>query len=457
MKDVKKIFGIDSLYYFCETNEDYDDLFLDILDQIEETKGKFEKREIEYINSDIHIKLQDISLYFLGFAEGFYWFRDVNDYFKIGFKDKMKNRGLNDIRVQLQGNGIYTIGIHGLLQVINEHLLDGYISDYIPITRADINCFVQYDLGFISKDMFSTRKRKYSTINEIGSAKALQTIYIGKEPFKLRIYNKTLELKNSKKKALMYEYFANNGFNQEDIVFNVEFQLHRTYLKQFNIQTVQELIANANNLFKQCMDEVRLLEEPVSESSIAHNNKHRKNTHPLWESIKEEFDLKDYFQSSIPLTRLKRKLSMYDEDKFKDEFIFLIRKGVSNNVPLDLELVTHYYKEAKHNIIKTHHNLKEKKRYVEVQIIHPNNKIEKLRLLEDGRLIKPLNIETVSRLQDYDLLLYYEKLLEIDDTAIEHQHKIQIALKELQKRNLIPQVKPHEANEKEEGEDGSLL
>ena len=87
----KKIFGIDTLYFFCESNEYYDDLYLEILDQMEDLKGKFEKKEILYENKDIHIVINNISLDYLGKAEGFDWFRDMNEYFKIGFKDKYKN------------------------------------------------------------------------------------------------------------------------------------------------------------------------------------------------------------------------------------------------------------------------------------------------------------------------------------------------------------------------------
>ena len=204
MKNIKKIFGIDSLYYFCESNENYDDIYLEILDQIEEVKGKFEKKEIEFENSDINIHLNDIPLCFLGKAEGFHWFRDINNYFKIGFKDTYKNRGLNDIRVQLLGIGIYTIGIKSLIDFINNILLKSITTGYCPVTRADLNCFIQYDFSFVTKEMFSTRKRQYSTINEIGSSTSLQTIYVGKEPFKLRLYNKKEELKKNKKKDLMY-------------------------------------------------------------------------------------------------------------------------------------------------------------------------------------------------------------------------------------------------------------
>ena len=55
MKGIKTINGIDALYYFCETNIDYDDLFMDIIDQVEHNKGIFEKKDIEYEYNDILI------------------------------------------------------------------------------------------------------------------------------------------------------------------------------------------------------------------------------------------------------------------------------------------------------------------------------------------------------------------------------------------------------------------
>ena len=213
MKDIKILSGIDSLYYFAESNENYNELFLDIVNQIEEIQGKFKKLDIEFDNSDINITIEDTTLNFRGKAEGFYWFRDLNNFFKIGFKDSTKNETLHDIRVQLQGVGIYTIGIKNLLKIINDDLIKRYTTGYFPVTRADLNCFAEYDFSFINRDMFVTRKRQYATISEIGSANSLQTIYVGKEPFKLRLYNKTLEMKKSKKTNLMNDYFEHNSFN----------------------------------------------------------------------------------------------------------------------------------------------------------------------------------------------------------------------------------------------------
>ena len=177
----------------------------------------------------------------------------------------------------------------------------------MPITRVDLNCFIQYDLSFIKKDMFSTRKRKYSTINEIGDANTTQTIYIGKEPFKLRLYNKSLELKKSRKFDLMHEYFLNNGFKEDETVFNIEFQMNRTHLRQYRIETIDELLSNARKLFQLAMDDIRLLDTSKVTEERLKNNKYQAPTHLIWESVKNEYNLDGFMQSPLPLERLKRK------------------------------------------------------------------------------------------------------------------------------------------------------
>ncbi|UTJ06645.1 hypothetical protein [Arcobacter roscoffensis] len=444
MNKVKKLFGIDTLYLFFETNENYDDLYLEILDQLEEIKGKFQKKEIDYENKDLYVSIKDTRLNFLGKKEGFYWFKDLNEFFRIGFKSMYENRGLNDIRVQLQGNGIYAIGINSLIELLKD-LVKEYITDYIPITRADLNCFIQYDLSFIKKDMFSTRKRKYSTINEIGDANSTQTIYIGKEPFKLRLYNKSLELKKSKKYDLMNEYFLNNDFDIEESIFNIEFQMHRTHLRQYQIETLDDLLTNAKNLFQISMDEIRLIDiDSVSKERLK-NNKYQADTHPLWKEIKQEYNLKDFLQSSLPLERLKRKVSIYDDNKFEFEFIALVRKALISNLNLDDDYINELYKKAKDSLNKTTSTKELKKRYTDVEIINKDGQIENLRLLEDGNLIKPLRTETVSKLQDYDLLVYLDKTREKKHLSSRDKHIYYVALKEATKRNLVLDISADEA------------
>ncbi|PUE63626.1 hypothetical protein [Arcobacter caeni] len=445
MSEIKKTFGIDSLYFFFETNENYDDLFLEILDQLEDLKAKFEKREIEFENRDLIISINEIQLSYLGKQEGFYWFKDSNEFFRIGFKDRYKNRGLNDIRVQLQGNGIYTVGINSIVELLKD-LVKGCISDYMPVTRADLNCFVQYDLSFIKKDMFSTRKRKYSTINEIGDANSTQTIYVGKEPFKLRLYNKSLELKKSKKFEVMNEYFLNNGFDLEQTIFNIEFQMNRGHLKQFNINTIDDLFANAKSLFQSAMDDIRLLDiQSVSNERLI-NNKYQAETHPLWEEIKQEYDLKDFLQSALPLGRLKRKISIYDENKFEFEYISLLRKAYINNLTLDIDFLNELYFKAKESLKKTTTQKEMKKDYIEVIVIDEKTNLkENFRLLNSGELIKPLRTETVANLSDYELMVYLDKTSEKQHLSTRDNLIYTVAFNEAKKRNLLLDISSSEA------------
>ncbi|BAK74044.1 hypothetical protein [Arcobacter sp. L] len=443
MTDIKILSGIDSLYYFCESNTSYDDLYLEILDQLEEEKGKFSKKDIAFENKDLSILINEIPLNFIGIAEGFHWFKDMNDTFKIGFKDKYKNKGLNDIRVQLLAFGIYTIGIKSIIDFINTILLKDYITDFLPITRVDLNSFIQYDLSFITKDMFVTRKRNYSTISEIGNANTTQTIYIGKEPFKLRIYNKKEELKKSNKKDLMYEYFLNNNFDIEQPIFNVEFQLHRTHLKQFNINTIDDLFLNAKNLFQQSMEDIRLVDiSNITTKDIENNTKNRADTLPIWNFIKENYELNSFLQNQLPLERIKRKISIYNENKFEFEYIALLRKAYINNLTLDTEFLNELYFKAKETFKKTTTNKEIKKDYIEVDVIDESGIKENFRLFPDGKLIKPLRTETVANLSDYDLLVYLDKTKERQHLSQRDKDIYYVAHKEVRKRGLVLNVNP---------------
>ncbi|WP_304543221.1 hypothetical protein [Sulfurimonas microaerophilic] len=308
----KTISGIDTLYYFYETNEQYDDLFLDILDQYEESKARFEKRDLKYENKDINVLINKQTFFFNGKAQGFYWFTHIDSYFTIGFKDYKTNRGLNDIQVQLDARGIYFLGIKFLIQYIDAILVD-YITGHKPITRADLNIFVQSDLSWIDKTMFVTRKRKYETlIKERANKHKLETLYIGKRPFLLRLYDKRAELKKSKKKDMMYFHFLSNGFERTKDIYNIEFEMHRDYLKTFKIDTVDDLLSGAEALFKECLNGIRMVDlSSITDNTKEMKNKHRAKTHPLWEHLEKSYILKEFFEIQAPIERIKRKSYKY--------------------------------------------------------------------------------------------------------------------------------------------------
>lgn len=125
----------------------------------------------------------------------------------------------------------------------------------------------------------------------------------------------------------MYEYFANNGFTKENDIFNLEFELHRKYLKTYNIDTVDDLLGHAEKLFKESMDAIRLVDlSTISENSVNTANRYKAETHPLWQHISDSYKLKDFLAVDMPLERLKRKNYSYTIEESMKEHLILARK-----------------------------------------------------------------------------------------------------------------------------------
>ncbi|MFA6190767.1 MAG: hypothetical protein WC665_00305 [Sulfurimonas sp.] len=419
------IAGIDTLYYFYETNDLYDDLFLDILDQLDDTKARFEKRDIKYENKDLQILINKQTFIFNGKAQGFYWFTHIDNYLTIGFKDYKTNKSLNDIQVQFNAIGIYTIGLKALLKYTDD-LLAGFITGHKPLTRVDLNIFVESDLSWIDKDMFVARKRSYTSIfKEVASKHKLQTLYIGKKPFLLRMYDKMEELKNSKKKNMMYEYFLNNGFKSLTNAFNIEFEMHRGYFKSFQIDTVDDLLSRAELLFQDCLSAIRLVDlSSITDNTVDEKNKHRASTHPLWEHLHSSYKLKDFLALDAPLERIKRKSYTYTIEEAIKEHIAIARKFYIHGGIVDKQ----HFDEVLEAFIKS----KEAK-YQKTEDELIQNKLEFI--YEDvNQNINPRELDDIE-LQKYILKLFNN----MDDSDLDEHvvtQKYQTAFVELKSRGI---------------------
>ena len=346
----KVICGIDSLYYFYKTNDLYSLFFLELIEQLDAKKKKFDDMNIEYSNKDIKVSINNQDFEFNGKAKGFYWFTHFDNIFTVGFKDHHTNMQLLDIQVQLNAIGIYDkLGLKSLLRYtdnIFKHIATGYKT----VTRIDLNMFVQADLSWLSVDMFVSRKRKYTThYKEVKSKTRVETIYIGKAPFLLRLYDKKEELKNSHKNEMMYNYFETYGFNRKDDVFNIEFEMHRTYLRTFGIDTVDDALGMAEKLFKDAMNSIRLVDiSSISEKSIKTNNRYKAEIHPLWKYLSASYRLKDFLAFDKPLVKLPKKKFLYTEEEAIVEHVKLAVTSKANDIVHDEQFfsqVMHYLKK----------------------------------------------------------------------------------------------------------------
>nr|WP_321266076.1 hypothetical protein [uncultured Sulfurimonas sp.] len=330
------ISGIDTLYYFYESNNLYDSFFINLLEQLEDSKKGFELQEVSFENKDLKVTINKQVFEFNGKAQGFYWFSHLDNFLSVGFKDSLINIGVHNIQIQFNAIGIYTLGLKTLLKHADDIFKD-ITTGYRPVTRADLNIFIQSDLSWLNKDMFVSRKRKYTShIKEVSSKYRLQTLYIGKEPFLLRVYDKKEELKTSSKHEMMYQYFLTHGFNKDDDIFNIEFELHRKYLKSFSVDTIDDLLKVAEKLFKECMKSIRLVDlSTISKNSIYNMNRYKADTHQIWEHIKDSYLLKGFLADNKPLLKIKRPKFLYSTEQAIEEHIELANKAYMNDIVID--------------------------------------------------------------------------------------------------------------------------
>lgn len=371
IKEAPYISGTDALYYFAQSGGGYDAIYLDILNQIEDRKKEFEALNYAYVDNEIIVTLNEIDIKYSGKGrDGFLWFN--HEFFRVGFKDSEKSPNINDIRVQLNAVGIYTLGIKSLLEYINTQFLQGALlkGSTFPITRIDVNMFIQHNFNYLRKEMIVSKKKNHSAnIAEHSSGYELETYYVGKKPFKLRVYNKMQELKNTSelKRELMLNYFGTHGLDINESIFNVEFELHREFLKEYGIDTIEDALERSQYLFELGCDLIKIIDiSSLSEAQLHSSNRRRAELLPIWEFIATHYDSKEFMQITTPLEKIEKISYRYNlEDARKPLKRVITRLLMHNNAPTLL-----YFYDLLQNTKEDYHLRCEMKKLKQA-FIHP--------------------------------------------------------------------------------------
>ena len=369
-KNTPQISGIDALYYFAQSGAYYDNFYLEILNQIEDKKAEFTALNYAYNDNDIIVTINTIDVKLSGMGrDGFVWFN--HEFFRVGFKDSEKSPNIHNIRVQLNAIGIYTLGIKSLVKYINTKLLDGALlsTNYFPVTRIDVNMFVQHNFNYLCKEMILSKKKTHSAnISERTTGYELETYYVGKKPFLLRIYNKLKELEGASdiKKELMHNYFLINKLDTRKPIFNVEFEFHREFLKQYDIDTIEDALSRSESLFKMGCDLIKVIDiSSLTKEQINSTNRSRADLLPIWEYISNSYDNKEFMQVTTPLEKIEKISYRYSlEDAKKPLKRLMTRLLLHGNAP-----TLFFFYELLRN---TEDEFRQRKNYKELKEQHSN-------------------------------------------------------------------------------------
>lgn len=330
----KTLPGVDTLYYYVPSNPNYPSFYSE---RIESPIKLAEEQYGGYIPKEsLTLNLFDLDFTYLNKAQGFHFFRDKSGLFRIGFKDPATITNVHDIWVQCEFIGIYKLGIVRLTQYINALLGEISTRDYF-VNRADLNIFVPFDLmNAINTDNIVTTKRKEGKI--FGERKGYETLYIGKLPAKLRIYDKYKESNDSKKEFIMAWILEQHGIAFEPPLYNLEFQLHRAWFKQFSISTLDDLFANVETIFHKCMKMVRLIDpDSISEKDRAAKRMYKAKNDPLWDYLKYSYHFNPIEQNLMPLERIEYHKKELTQEHFLYDFEKLLDKYDRNGVKINRE------------------------------------------------------------------------------------------------------------------------
>ncbi len=342
--DLKFVCGVDSLYYFIEPNSFYMELFhklkieFDSKDYIMEYNRKNKKK------FPIFIDILGENFYYQRREDGFIFFTHYEELYTIGFKSVDINKGLLSIRVELLAIGIYTLGLKPIINMIDRKFRN-YITLNKQITRLDLNCFVNSDFSMFHKENFITKKQKFDEKIAIrGKQYETETFTIGSKNHKLRLYNKLreLEVKGGDKEPIMLNYFEMKGLNIDEPIWNIEFEIHREFLKSRDILTVDDALKNATMLFQYSMRAVRLVDIETSKDM---QNKQRIETNKIWEYIHDHYTIDDFIQNSSKLLPQRKVIKPFLEERAKEEQFRLFKRREENNLPLDHNLILEYLNE----------------------------------------------------------------------------------------------------------------
>lgn len=237
---------IDIDNYEIETKE--------ILEYLEEEKQKAKLYSIDNASYKHLININNMSFYLSTNGTKGYAYILQNTGFQINiaqFKSKLEN--FLPIQIRISSEYLWAHGISNSWSIIYNWVVETFgniikekvfrldLCSHI----ADIDFVTNYELCY--KGDFKNRQVFYSGNN-------IKSITFGSRKCKniyCRIYNKTLEIQEMKHKFWFYEIWENNSMNTNN-VWNIEFELKSEFLRQFNINTVNDVITHLQDLWKYC-------------------------------------------------------------------------------------------------------------------------------------------------------------------------------------------------------------
>ncbi len=272
-------------FIFLVNIENYINNCKKILEFLKEEKElaklNFEKNK----NNDYLITLNHLQFVLDKTGTKGYSFILSNDNFNICIAEYISNiKNCKPIKIRISSQALWQFGLENSYNYIIKWIEEtfGKISQE-SVYRIDLAChnnndfITNYDKCY--KGLF---KKKSITL----SGNKINAICFGSRKNDLiycRIYNKSLEIKETRSKTWFKEIWQNNNLDITN-VWNLEFEIKSEFLREKNLTTFQEVYDHIQTLWKYCttnwLSKVNLDNSRISRCSISND----------WIELREKFE-----------------------------------------------------------------------------------------------------------------------------------------------------------------------
>lgn len=250
---IKYVSNIDTICILIDIEkyeEDNEKLIQFLMENREQAKIKASEN-----SSDKHfITINDMTFQVLPNSCQGYAFIMKNSSYELKISQyKSKIKSFYPIQARISAEALWSKGIYNSWAILYNWITEtfGNIVDN-KVCRLDI-CTHVSDVDFIS-NYERTYKGKYKKRQVFHTGKDINCLCFGSRKGKniyCRIYNKTLEVQETRKKSWFKEIWINNGLNV-DKVWNVEFEIKSELLRKYNLCSVLDIINSLKDIWQYC-------------------------------------------------------------------------------------------------------------------------------------------------------------------------------------------------------------
>lgn len=253
---MKRVSNIDTIYILINIHN-YEIKSIDILKFLENEKEKAKLEIKSNANSKHFVTISGMVFEILSNGTKGYAYILHNSGYEVKiaqYQSKIKN--FMPIQIRISAEYLWSKGLKKSWEEIKKWVEETFgIIGENKISRVDL-CTHTSDIDFIENYELSYKgKFKKDSVNVLNyTHKKINSITFGSRKGKniyCRIYNKTLEVTETKRKNWFFEIWKKNNLDVNN-VWNLEFELKSEFLREFKIKTIDDLEKSIKDIWKYC-------------------------------------------------------------------------------------------------------------------------------------------------------------------------------------------------------------